>query len=68
MRDQKIPAHDPKHEFSGDTEVKKGDFFCQACGKDGEGAFLATWAPDRGNLQPIDICRACIRLALWRMA
>lgn len=67
-RDQKVLAHDPKHQFAKSTEIRIDRFYCAACAKKGTGAYLMAWVPDCGNLQPIDICRACIRLALYKMA
>jgi hypothetical protein len=65
MPDQKIPAKPEKpHEWPETTKIHVSRYHCHFCEKDGEGAHLSAgicvWTRD--------ICRACVRLALWRMA
>jgi len=65
-RDQKVLAHDPEkpHRFAVETEISQGAFCCAFCGNPGQGAHLNTWH----GAGSIDICRACVRLALYKMA
>lgn len=70
-RDQKVLAHDPErpHEFLEDTTVYGyGDFSCAFCGKRGDGVHLTRWNYGPRSSSHVQICRACIRLALYKMA
>ena len=64
-RDQKVLAHDPArpHEWPETTKIYVSGYFCNFCKKYGDGAHLSN-----GILRTRDICRACVRLALYRMA
>jgi len=65
MPDQKIPAKPEKpHEWGSQTMLLNASFNCHFCGTHGKGAHLCRST----GLMTFDICRACIRLALYRMA
>lgn len=67
-RDQKVLAHDPArpHKWPETTTIGNGGCYCSFCQKVQGGAWLANHgAAHRSNAA---ICRACIRLALYRMA
>lgn len=68
MPDQKIPAHDPTHKFAEETKVEEGIAICLFCNKVQTGAFLVYVAHYMSKKRNTYACRACIRLALWRMA
>lgn len=65
-RDQKVLAHDPArpHEWAETTSIYVSGHYCHFCQKYCFGAHLSAGT----KLRFSDICRACIRLALYRMA